>query len=72
MSPVSTSDTPCFLVRPYRDRVSRYDALGAAKTPESVMAFQAGRRRDLGELEAVCPVAPLPAGFNPYFDLPAA
>ena len=59
-----------FVLRPYRELAQHCEALGVELSPECRVVVEAGSLRPVGVLVEDVPVAPSPAGFNPYFDLP--
>ena len=61
---VMRADTAC---------VPAYAALGLSITPGSRVVIEAESKRPVGVLESPPPQQPnYPAGYNPYWDLPAA
>ena len=52
--------------------VPRYAQMGLAVTPGARVVVEAASLRPIGVLERDGPPPNRPAGFNPYFDLPAA
>ena len=52
--------------------VRRYAELGVSVEPGSRVVVEADSLRPVGVLDEPLPRATSPAGFNPYFDLPAA
>jgi hypothetical protein len=46
--------------------------LGVVLSPDCRVVVEAGSLRPVGVLPDILPVAPSPAGFNPYFDVPPA
>lgn len=69
---VTASVTTCLLLRPYRDLTARDEKSGFDCSPDEPAVMEADSLRAVGVVVEVCPVAPLSAGFNPYFDLPPA
>ena len=61
-----------YVVRPHRGYVPRGPALGVPITPGCRLVVEAESLRPVGVLEGAMPDTPLPAGYNPYFDLPPA
>jgi len=61
-----------FVLRPYRELARHYEALGVELSPDCRVVVEARSLRPVGVLNEDVPVAPSPAGFNPYFDLPPA
>ena len=61
-----------FVVRPHQALARTYESLGVSLSPGCRVVVEAGSLRPVGVLPKSCPVSPLSAGFNPYFDLPAA
>ena len=61
-----------FVLRPHGELAPRYKALGVTLSPDCRVVVEARSLRPVGILESACPATPLSAGFNPYFDLPAA
>jgi hypothetical protein len=59
-----------FVLRPYRELARHYEALGVELSADCRVVVEAGSLRPVGVLTEDAPVAPSPAGFNPYFDLP--
>ena len=59
-----------FVLRPYRELARHYEALGVELSADCRVVVEAGSLRPVGVLTQDVPVAPSPAGFNPYFDLP--
>ena len=61
-----------FVVRPHEDLAHHYARLGVVLLPNCRVVVEAGSLRPVGVLPEDVPVAPSPAGFNPYFDVPPA
>jgi hypothetical protein len=61
-----------FVVRPHQDLAQHYARLGVVLLPNCRVVVEAESLRPVGLLPGDVPVAPSPAGFNPYFDLPPA
>ena len=59
-----------FVLRPYRELARHFEALGVDMSAACRVVVEAGSLRPVGALTEDVPVAPSPAGFNPYFDLP--
>jgi hypothetical protein len=59
-----------FVVRPHHDLAEHYAAQGVLLSPDCRVVVEAASLRPVGVLPQDVPVAPSPAGFNPYFDLP--
>jgi hypothetical protein len=60
------------VVRPGSAGVPRFAALGLSVSPGARVVVDAASLRPVGVLDANLPPPSSPAGFNPYFDLPAA
>jgi len=61
-----------YVVRPDSGQARRYRASGLPVTSGCRVVIEADSMRPVGVLESELPEAPLPAGYNPYFDLPRA
>jgi hypothetical protein len=61
-----------YVVRPDSGQARRYRALGLPITSGCRVVIEAQSMQPVGVLESELPEAPLPAGYNPYFDLPPA
>jgi len=61
-----------FVMRTDSTCVSSYAELGFSVEPGSRIVVDAVSMRPVGVLEDNLPRATSPAGYNPYFDLPAA
>jgi len=61
-----------FVVRPHHELADHYAALGVVLSPDCRVVVEAESLRPVGVLPENLPVAPSPAGFNPYFDVPPA
>jgi hypothetical protein len=61
-----------FVVRPHQDLAQHYARLGVVLSPNCRVVVEAASLRPVGLLPEDVPVAPSPAGFNPYFDVPPA
>jgi hypothetical protein len=61
-----------YVVRPHPGQGSRYRALGLRITPGCRFVVEGPSLRPVGVLESTPSQASLPAGYNPYFDLPPA
>ena len=61
-----------YVVRPDSGQARRYRALGLRITSGCRVVVEAQSMQPVGVLESTLPEAPLPAGYNPYFDLPPA
>ena len=61
-----------FVLRPHRDLAGRYAEMGVVLSPDCRVVVEAESLRPVGVLPQDVPVAPSPAGFNPYFDVPPA
>jgi len=61
-----------WIVRPHASFAPRCAALGLALTPGCRVVVDANSLRPIGVLESIPSPAPMPSGYNPYFDLPAA
>jgi hypothetical protein len=61
-----------FVVRPHQDLAQHYARLGVVLSPNCRVVVEAESLRPVGLLPEDIPVAPSPAGFNPYFDVPPA
>jgi hypothetical protein len=60
------------VVRPNSSCAPRCEELGVALTPGCRLVIEAESLRPVGVLDPALPATPMAAGFNPYFDLPAA
>lgn len=60
------------VVRADRACLPRYAELGLDVVPGSRVVVEAGSMRPVGVLDPELPEPTSPAGYNPYFDLPAA
>ena len=60
------------VLRPHEGLAPRCEALGMPLTPGCRVVVEADSLRPVGVLESEFPPAPPSAGYNPYFDLPAA
>jgi hypothetical protein len=60
-----------FVLRPHPDLAPQFESLGVALSPGCRVVVEARSLRPVGVLDSELPPAPLPAGFNPYFDLPS-
>jgi hypothetical protein len=61
-----------FVVRPHQELAHHYARLGVVLLPNCRVVVEAESLRPVGLLPDDLPVAPSPAGYNPYFDvLPA-
>jgi hypothetical protein len=61
-----------FVVRPHATLAPCCEALGLQLSPGCRVVVDACSLRPVGVLASDCPPASMPAGYNPYFDLPAA
>jgi hypothetical protein len=61
-----------YVVRPHPGQSLCHRASGLRITPGCRLVVEAQSLRPVGVLESESPEAPLPAGYNPYFDLPPA
>jgi hypothetical protein len=61
-----------YVVRPDSRQARRYRASGLPITSGCRVVLEAQSMQPVGVLEPDVPEAPLPAGYNPYFDLPPA
>ena len=61
-----------YVMRADSTSVPRYAELGFAVEPGSRIVVEADSMLPVGVLEDRLPRATSPAGYNPYFDLPAA
>jgi hypothetical protein len=61
-----------YVVRPDAGQARRYRALGLPATSGCRVVIEAQSMQPVGVIEPELPEAPLPAGYNPYFDLPPA
>ena len=61
-----------FVLRPHPDRAAQFESLGIALSPGCRVVVEARTMRAVGVLPDDLPPASLPAGYNPYFDLPPA
>ena len=60
-----------FVLRPHRDVAAKYASRGASLPRGSRIVVEARTLEPVGVLESDVPLpAHLPAGFNPYFDVP--
>lgn len=60
-----------YVVCPDRASTPHFEAHGLSISPGCHVVVDAKSMRPVGILEPDLPPAPSPAGFNPYFDLPA-
>ena len=60
-----------YVVSPDRASGPHFKAQGLSISPGCHVVVDARSLRPVGILEPDLPPAPLPAGYNPYFDLPA-
>ncbi len=60
------------VLRPHETFGTRCEEYGVALSPGCRVVVEAQSLRPVGVLEPELPPAPMAAGFNPYFDLPAA
>ena len=61
-----------YVVRPHPGHILRHPASGLRVTAGCRLVVEAPSMRPVGVLESEPQEAPLPAGYNPYFDLPPA
>lgn len=60
------------VVRPHDSLAPRCEALGMPLSPGCRVVVEAQSLRPVGVLEPELPPTPMAAGYNPYFDVPAA
>ncbi|MEO8507574.1 MAG: hypothetical protein ABI593_08095 [Betaproteobacteria bacterium] len=60
------------VVRPHSSCAPRCEEPGMALTPGCRLVVDAQSLEPIGVLEPALPATPMAAGYNPYFDLPAA
>ncbi|MEO8133432.1 MAG: hypothetical protein ABI831_05620 [Betaproteobacteria bacterium] len=60
-----------YVLCPDRASAMHFEAQGISISPGCHVVVDAKSLRPVGILEPDLPPAPLPAGYNPYFDLPA-
>lgn len=60
------------VVRPHSSCARPLEGLGMALTPGCRLVLDAQSLKPVGVLAPALPATPMAAGYNPYFDLPAA
>jgi hypothetical protein len=60
------------VLRPYAGSTQGGESPGVSLRPGCRLVVEAQSLRPVGVLEPDLPPAPMPAGYNPYFDLPPA